>query len=172
MSENESNCENNKKPNEEAGILKDLECSQIVQLVNGCPCSKTEYLDNFAQPNMKKPVCEFFFDDFLSMIFIYIQFEVTRSEKMEQLFMKEMYEEYIIEKNRIPDVVKPEKITEYIAAFKRDYNRVEANELIKRYPLYGDNTITCYNKTGNPMNGYKKKVTITKAVAEQDTQFG
>lgn len=91
---------------------------------------------------------------------------------MEQLFTKELYDEYINEKNRPPDVVKPETITEYIAAFKRDYIQNEVNELIQRYPLYGDNTITCYNKTGNPLNSFKKKVTITKSVAEQDTPFG
>lgn len=91
---------------------------------------------------------------------------------MEQLFMKELYDEYINEKNRPPAVVKPESITEYIASFKRDYNQEDIDELIQRYPVYGDNTITCYNKDGNPLNSFKKKITITKPVWEQDSQFG
>lgn len=51
------NCDG-KTSDKDFQIPKDLDYNELMHMIKGCPCSKTEYLDNFIKPNMKKPVCK------------------------------------------------------------------------------------------------------------------
>ena len=89
---------------------------------------------------------------------------------MENFFMKELWDAYITAKNTPQPRIIADNITEYNRNYTKACKDGDLNELFAKYPLYANNIITYYNK-GNVNNTFKRRISVTRPVSEQRTQW-